>query len=220
MDEFGESRDQQQMDQFEKQLANFLVAHPGIQGGFNYGYLLAGSDSSLASIERFYTSQLQRHGNVPLIFFHAAQTFQQKLAFTQAISYGVKARALLSAEDRQSMYFLDRFHGQNYPSLWPHLTKTLVISLMAGERYEDALIFLKTGYSKTENLEIDAELWALEARCQEMVKNYDESEKLYVKAYQKGLKWTREGLRDLYFKRNRSSTESEFEAYFKNLITP
>jgi hypothetical protein len=61
MDEFAESRDQQQMDQFEKQLANFLVEHPGIQGGFNYGYLLAGSDSYLDSIERFYTSQLQRH---------------------------------------------------------------------------------------------------------------------------------------------------------------
>ena len=202
----------------EKKVAHHLVTYPDLERAFNYGYLLTESDSTDRAIHHFFQTQIKIYGHVPLIYFHAAQTYQHRLNFPAALMYGVKARELLSKTQVDSAYFSDRFHGQNYKALWPHLSKTLVISHMAQKQYSEALTVLENGYSNSGNSEIDSELWTLEARCHELLKNYAASEKLYIKAYKRGLIWTKESLRDLYLKQHKNTSESEFNRYFQQIL--
>jgi len=200
-------------------VAEFLISHPMLEGAYNYAQLLTKADTTNEAIHDFFQKQIYLSGDVPLIYFHAAQIFQHRLFSPLAISYGIKARELLSSSQRNGAYYADRFHGRNYAKLWPYLTNTVVVSFMAQERYQDALNILKDGYSKSGNQDIDAELWTLQARCLEMVKDYSSSENYYAKAYKHGLKWTKESLRDLYLKQNKNATDSQFEAHFKQLVS-
>ncbi|ACF12894.1 Tetratricopeptide domain protein [Chloroherpeton thalassium ATCC 35110] len=183
---------------------------------FEYGYLLSHDEASAEDIENFIAEQTRRHGNVPMIYYNAASAYLARLNYDKAIENALKARELMQMEQPDAVYFQDRMAGQQYPLLWPYLTKMLAVSYMALENTDKALAALKNGYSANRNMKIDGELYALEARCWELLHKYQKAEDLYFKAYILGLKWTKESLRDVYEKTHQ--TNEGFEAYFSRRI--
>jgi len=203
-------------DDVQEMALRHLTNNLSAENMFEYGYLLNQADITAAEIEDFVAAQTRKHGEVPMIYYNAASAYFTKMNHKQAATYARQARQLMSATQPDAAYFQDRMAGQQYKMLWPHLTKILVVSYMALDEIEKALHMLKNGYSAQRNMKIDGELYALEARCWEIHRNYEKAEDLYFKAYILGLLWTQESLRDVY--RKMRKTERGFDAYFSRRL--